>query len=187
MYDDDRTTLDLIETLGNDYNRIHLDILDLLENAERDSPGCSIEVDVSFESRILVRALFAYIEAVAFSMKLKAVKICHEEGIKLTDAEYFFAVEKKHEIKENGETFIRPAQIRFLPNLRFAFNITAKSFGKTATFDPNTEWWVCLKQAVKIRDRLTHPKLPTDLDIYPDELINVMKARAGFDKYIMDL
>ena len=66
-----------------------------------------------------------------------------------------------------------------------AFALTEKAYRIPAQFDPSVEWWSCLGTAIKIRDRLMHPRMPDDLDISPEELIKTIKAKNGFEKLLM--
>ncbi|MFY9327502.1 MAG: hypothetical protein WAO76_05705, partial [Georgfuchsia sp.] len=47
-------------------------------------------------------------------------------------------------------------------------------------FDPSSEWWGCLKKTIKVRDRLMHPRMPLDIDISDEEVVDALKATEGF-------
>ena len=65
------------------------------------------------------------------------------------------------------------------------FNIAAKVRGIEPILDTKSEWWSCLQQAIKIRDRLTHPRFPEDIEISKDELFILLKAVNGFQKTLL--
>jgi hypothetical protein len=74
----------------------------------------------------------------------------------------------------------RPALINLSRNIRFAFRLYEKVFDHKPKFDVEARWWGCLQRSIKVRDRLTHPRDPEDLDVLAKELIEALEARQGF-------
>lgn len=144
-----------------------------------------LDADYEFHARQLVRAVLAYIEGVTFSVKASAAWKCMQDGVEITPQERYIAAEVEYKINDKGEIVERPAQITLARNIRFAFALTEKAHRIPAQFDPSIEWWSCLREAIKVRDRLMHPRMPEDLDISPEELTRAMKAKNGFDKLLM--
>jgi hypothetical protein len=175
----DRTTQELIDTLGDDVTRCHEELILSIDDGITDSDG-SIDADYEYHARQLVRSIFAFIEGVTFSMKVKAANYCLQNNKDITDAERFFAVDIDHTLTDKGLVIEKPAYIRLSDNVRFAFALQEKALGFTESFDASCEWWSCFKSAIKVRDRLTHPKLPEDIDVSGDEIITVLKAFNGF-------
>ena len=66
---DERTTKDLIEKLGDDVDRSHAALIAVIDEGELDADG-AVSADYEFEARQLIRSIFAYIEAVTFSVKV---------------------------------------------------------------------------------------------------------------------
>ncbi len=183
--DDDRTTKELIEILGTDYEYFHGEIISRLDEGEKGQDGLT-SADFQFEARQLVRAAFAYIEAVTFSVKVHSAMVCDRNDVYLSDAERNFIGEIQFSLNDKGEVVERAAQIKLTQNIRFAFNLLARSRQIESKFDPSTEWWSCLRSSIRVRDRLMHPRLPVDLDISIKELLDVMKAKHGFDQLLME-
>jgi hypothetical protein len=46
--------------------------------------------------------------------------------------------------------------------------------------DTGGHWWSDFRKATRVRDRITHPRLPKDLDISPDEVMLITKVEFGF-------
>ncbi len=182
--DAERTTRELIETLDEDYDRCYREILKSFDEGTIDADG-NLDADYEFQARQLVRAVFAYIEGVTFSVKASAAWKCMQDGVEITPQERYIAAEVEYRINDKGEVVERPAQIMLTQNIRFAFALTEKAHRIPAQFDPSIEWWACLREAIKVRNRLMHPRLPEDLDISPEELIKTIKAKNGFDKLLM--
>ncbi|MDB5307740.1 MAG: hypothetical protein JWO38_1942 [Gemmataceae bacterium] len=180
----ERTTRELIEALGEDVSRCHRELIASIDAGERD-PNGDVHANYEYHARQLIRAIFAFIEAVTFSVKVKAAEYALRHKRPITDAERFFAVDIEHMLSDRGEIVERPAHIRLGDNIRFAFALQEKALGVAKQFDPSIEWWSCLKSSIKVRDRLTHPKFPGDIDVSGDEIVTALKAYKGFSNQAM--
>lgn len=181
---DERTTGELIETLGDDVNRCHADLLEAIDEGDVDDDG-NITADYEYCARQLIRAILAYIEGVTFSVKVSSVGRCLDNGIEVSDHERYLAVEMSTDLNDKGEVVERPPKIRLTRNVRFAFRLLEKSSGQPSKFDPTSEWWSCLHETIRVRDRLTHPRMPGDLDVSGEEIVRALKARDGFNEVLL--
>jgi hypothetical protein len=118
-------------------------------------------------------------------VKVQAAHYCLQHNRHISDAERFLSIDIEHVLSDKGEIVERPAHIRLADNIRFAFAMQEKALGVAKQFDPSTEWWSHLKSSIKVRDRLTHPKLPADINVSGDEIIAALKAYEGFSKQAM--
>lgn len=183
---EERTTQELIEKLSDDVHRCHGYIIEAINNGVTDSEGnVTVREDYEYNARHLIRAILAYIEAVTFSVKVTCVKQCMEEGMDVSDHERYLAVEIDSELNDKGKIIERPARIRLTNNVRFAFRLLEKSSKRRSTFDPSAEWWSCLQQTIRVRDRLMHPRFAEDIDVSGDEIVNALKAKEGFDEVLL--
>lgn len=180
----ERTTSELIETLGEDIDRCHRELIGSIDDGNVDSNG-DVHADYEYHARQLIRAIFAFVEAVTFSVKVKAAEYCLNHNRDISDAERFFAADVEHILTDKGEIVERPAHIRLADNIRFAFALQEKALGLTKTFDPSKEWWSCLKPSIKVGDRLIHPKLPEDVDVSGAEIVAALRAYEGFKEQVM--
>jgi hypothetical protein len=178
--DDESTTSEVIELLGEDCDRAHEELMAVIDAGHRDAEG-NVEADYEFKARQFVRAVFAYIEAVTFSVKASSAWRCMESGIDISPQERYFAVDIEYELDDRGEITETVAKISLARNIRFALALNRRSHNIAKPFDASVEWWCCLKEAIKIRDRLTHPKWPADLNVSGDEILKVVKAKVGFE------
>jgi hypothetical protein len=71
----DRTTSELIEALGDDIDRCHREVIESIDAGEA-GPNGDVYADYEYHARQLIRAIFAFIEAVTFSVKVKAAEYC---------------------------------------------------------------------------------------------------------------
>jgi hypothetical protein len=116
----------------------------------------------------------------SFSMKVKAAAHCLDNEKDITDGERFFSIDMDHILTDRGEVLERPAHIKLSDNVRFAFALQEKALNLPESFDASCEWWSCFRSSIRLRDRLTHPKMPEDIDVSGDEIVNALKAYNGF-------
>lgn len=177
--DNERTTQEVMEVLDDDCERCHAALIAAFSAGTVDEHG-NVDADYEFHARQLIRAIFAFIEGVTFSAKASSVWRCMNEGIETTPQERYFSVDTGYELNDRGEVVEAVAKLSLARNIRFAIALNRKAHGVSTPFDASVEWWACLKEAIKIRDRLTHPKLPGDLDVSASDIIVALKAREGF-------
>jgi hypothetical protein len=182
---DERTTEELITFLGDDVDRCHRALLEAIDGGSVDHDG-SVTADYEFYARQLIRAVFAYIEGITFSVKVTAAAHCLQNGVEISSEERFFAADVDHYLDDKGQVVQQRAMLRLASSIRFAFSLSEKAYGTGRLFDPGVEWWSCLIQSIKVRDRLTHPKMPEDIDISGEEIVAVLKAREGFDRLLLE-
>jgi hypothetical protein len=182
---DERSTSELIHVLGQDIERCQAALTADFDAGHATADG-DFHADYEFSARQLIRAIFAFIEAVTFSVKVQSAWRCMEEEIPIQDAERFFATDIEFTVNDKGEVAERQAHIRLVDNIRFAFRLHEKSLKLPATFSPSTaKWWPNLKTAIKVRDRLTHPKMPQDIDVSGDEILAALQAYHGFSAQLL--
>jgi len=115
-----------------------------------------------FNQRTLIRTYFAHIEGLAY--QLRKVTLASLEGTEfLSDGDRAILKEERFQLSPQGSAEARDNFQTMLPTLLFSLRVYAKNHG--ATFVPRTgdNGWSCLRKAVDIRDRLTHPKSLADL------------------------
>jgi hypothetical protein len=122
---EERTTKVLIETLGEDFKRCYQGLLQSLDEGTIDRDG-NLNADYEFHARQLVRAVFAYIEGVTFSVKVTAAADCMQRGIEISPQERYIVAEIDYELNEKGEVVERSAHIKLPSNVRFAFMLSEK-------------------------------------------------------------
>jgi hypothetical protein len=137
-----------------------------------------LAADYEFHARQLIRAAFAYIEAVTFSVKITAAKDCLIRRVSISPQERAFAGDVDYEVDDKGEVVERTARIKLTRNIRFAFALYERAHNIRPPFDPSSEWWCHLRESIRVRDRLMHPKMPEDLDVAPKELIHADQSEA---------
>ena len=179
----DESTSAVIETLADDVDRCYQTLFKSFDEGTWDSDGL-LDADYEYHARMLIRAIFAYIEGVTFSVKAYAAHMCLERDIEISDAERFFAIDLEFLISSNGEVKERSAHIRLADNVRFAFHLQEKALELEQAFDPKQGWWSDFKASTRVRDRLMHPKMPGDLNVSGDEITQAQRAFNGFNEQL---
>lgn len=180
MSDDERTTQEVIEILGQDCDRCHAELLSAIDEGAQIDSG--IDADYEYHARQLIRAIFAYIEAVTFSVKAWSAGYCMDNNIEITPQERYFATDTEYDLNDRGEVIETVAKISLARNIRFAISIHRRAHGVSEPFNASIKWWSCMKKAIRVRDRLTHPKLPGDLDVSGEDILDALKAKTGFEE-----
>src|SRR5258706_1840012 len=111
-----------------------------------------------FWRRNYVRALFAYIEAQIFSVKLLVLE-AHENGtVRLSLADEVLLREQSFHIDRKGASRIVPKFVTFEESLKLTFRCHAAVRNQAFVLDTSGPGWAAFKRAVEIRHRLTHTK-----------------------------
>src|ERR1035441_1764804 len=132
------------------------------------------------ERRMYVRATFATIEAWIYVMKQMALAWHPDPKCPtISEAERAFAQEQEYRLTDSGDVEIRRTKISLEANLRFGFKLMATSGSILSELDVSGSEWQSLRRAIKIRDRITHPKSVADLNI-SDEHYNDVSAGFGW-------
>lgn len=130
-----------------------------------------------YAQRALVRAQFALVEGLSYS--LRQVTLSSLQGTELlTEAETALLREERHSINEKGRPKTTQQFLKFPDSLLFSIHCYLKNHG--ATFDPDTQHlgWAAMRRAIKVRDRVTHPKTAESLDLSDEDLRSFVDATA---------
>lgn len=132
------------------------------------------------ERRMFIRATFASTEASIYVLKQTALIQRHNPMCPtISEAERTFAQEQEYKLTDTGEVEIRQAKISLEANMRFAFKLLGKALSIPSALDVSGSGWQSFKRAIKIRDRITHPKSVSDLTV-SDEEVNDLAIAFGW-------
>jgi hypothetical protein len=132
------------------------------------------------ERRMYVRSAFATIEAWIYVIKQMALRAHPDPKCPtISEAERAFAQEHEYRLTESGDVVTRRTKISLEANLRFGFKLLAKAGSVPSELDVSGAEWQSFKRAIKIRDRITHPKTVSDLNI-SDEDYNDVSGGFGW-------
>jgi hypothetical protein len=89
-------------------------------------------------------------------------------------------------VNEKGDVGTRPARIRLKDNLKLAFKLFARSQGREHQIDYQTSGGIAFTSAIKIRDRLTHPKDSKDWIIREQDAKMLLTAWTWFGEHLVE-
>lgn len=136
--------------------------------------------------RIAVRSVFSSIEMLLSEVSAKLVSLVqppangapHEEKHR-----YFLELcalsDISYEIKQNGVLEIKPPRIRFENRVLFVLNVLDRTVGRQ-TKPKQIVGWQEFQDAIKIRNRVTHPKTEEDLSVSQEDYDTVIKGLQWF-------
>jgi len=154
----------IFETLGQDC-KAHLDVLE--------ADGKQIH------RRAYVRAVFAFMEGVIHWQKMSTLNLGILFG-KVTLHELVVLEGINLKINDKGDVESYSDFPKFLNNIKFAFKIYSKSIDSDFELSLGGVGWQSVQKAVKIRDRLMHPKEPSQLIVTNEEAVILKKLSIGF-------
>lgn len=177
--EEDLTTLDLLLTLEDDYNKCYKALLSTMDDCKKNN-GEVTTADTNFNARMLVHSAFAYIEGAMSYLKFECLFAGEDDGGESPNPiEAAYIMDIEYRLADNGTIKERAARIPLKTNVSFAFSTYERLHHIPSIFDSSSEWFSAFGNAIKVRDRITHPKNPLDLEIMPEEVITTIKAVDG--------
>lgn len=139
-----------------------------------------------FIKRTYTRAFFAMIEGVISQLKVTALKANRDSNI-FQPCEIQLLKEITVSLDDNGKAKEKKAKLRFIPNIIFSINSFAKVLNLDYRIKTSCSGYQAMLKAVKIRDRITHPKSKKCTYINSDEMIILGDANIWFRDAIEQL
>jgi len=138
--------------------------------------------DGQFARRTFIRSAIAVTEGVVWVIKKACLQVAgSEESPRLSVAECAILADQTYELKNSGEVQTRPKHLRLADNVRFTFQICSRFFGADLNVDPKSAEWNDFHGAVKIRNRIMHPKDLASFDISDKEMEICTRAVHWFN------
>ena len=139
-----------------------------------------------FANRTLLRTYFAFVEGLAY--QLRQVTIASLEGSHLlTQAELALLKEERFQLNSKGEPECRENFQSVLPNLLFSIRCYVKNHGASYSPDTGHNGWESMRRAVAVRDRITHPKSASGLEITEEDVAHFTSAAAWWKRTLLEM
>jgi len=144
--------------------------------------------------RAAVRSTFALIEGVTFSIKQLASTWIRDSQGSLPwrvlgpkeMGQLALLREESYDLDDKGQVIIRPARLDLLRNVRFAFNAFFRIIHMSdSPLDASARGWSTFRDAMRVRNRLMHPKKPGDIAVSTDEALLVNQAYVWFHELFL--
>lgn len=169
-------------TAVDELKRVYRVLLDDLEEAltlGRENP-------TPFAHRTLFRTYFALVEGVGYQLRQVTLATLQHTHF-LTDGELAVLREQRFRLNSKGEPKECENFQAVVPNLLFSIRCYVKNHGATYSPDTGVKGWHSLQEAIKIRDRLTHPKSASGLEVTDEDLQTFAEGAAWWKKTLTDM
>ncbi|WP_286694674.1 hypothetical protein [Spongiibacter sp. UBA1325] len=153
--------------------RILNDDLNEIQNLYIEKPSGALH-------RALIRAYSAFIEGTLYQLRQVAIHSAGSANAVFSAEELMLLKELQVSLNKRGEIETKDNYERFLPMLLFTFKQYVRVHG--ANFEPDTSvaGWVAMREFVKVRNLLMHPKSSNELEIEKDSSSEINKAVYWF-------
>lgn len=165
------TTEDLSQTIPDIYEQ---DIQFIIDNINQEPIG--------FWRRSLVRLCISLFESETFLLKEKTLSYCKKNNISLNPETILALQGKKFTLGENGKLKEGYASVKLIDDIKFTFQQTKEIRKLFLALDFSDDGWKNLKETIKIRNRITHPKSLMEQKIKADEIKICMSGYNWFYK-----
>lgn len=128
-----------------------------------------------YSKRLAVRATFALIEGMIHVQKQRALK--HAKEMDYSPSELALLREESYRLNNRGDIDVVQSFLRVPENLLFAWKMARGADRSNFQIDLGSDGWRCLKESLKVRNRLTHPRSEQDLEVSRDEINALLAAQ----------
>lgn len=135
--------------------------------------------------RHYVRAVFAWIEAISHLFRHAALSKFEEEELSWDNIPTIHVLkEQAYTVSEKGETRVTQLKAPTASMLLYSLKAFAESQGLPLGFDKGGKNWQSYRAALRIRNRVTHPKIPSDIELSDENIMNVREAKGMILAYL---
>jgi len=164
---DHEARLDTSATLTSFLEAILADVDELRKLLEKDGR--------QVVRRSYVRAIFAAIDGLCFQLKQDCLERAQKNPTLYLAEEIGMLREQKYLLTSSGKTTARPFYPAMEDNIKFSMLIYFRGMSDIKLSFETPEW-IIVRQALKKRHQITHPKLASELDISDADLQVATKA-----------
>lgn len=150
---------------------------ELMQDLEQLKQMLGVLGPTPFVIRTYIRTLFSILEAWAYHAKQKAFKRGSQRGLTFSKNEIQVINERRVSTGTDGERSEKPKLIRTSDNVRVAIRIWSRVHqGERPPLDGELPSQFTAAQA--FRNRITHPKVKSDLEVMPDNIDQAIAVLA---------
>lgn len=167
--------------LSADTWRCHAAIVALQESQAGGAPFDLNETE--FWLRTSLRVFFAQVEGLSFAMRDATVFLARQGHVDLSEGELTVLDEKRYRLRYGKVESIDAFNTTF-DNLLLAFHYFPRAFGAGFALAKDDARWVAFKNSLALRNKLTHPKSPGDLDLSEASILEFAQAFKWFAEQV---
>jgi hypothetical protein len=143
------------------------------------------QMDSPMARRDLVRATFSAVEGLLWRLKQRVLDHASQYG-SLSIHDLAALMEESYNVRNDGS--VNP-QTRYLPtatSIRVTVRAAQHLFNEYK-LDFGHVGWACLQRAIDVRNRIMHPKTPTDLFVSDDEVDDCIRGFGWFLALVIEV
>lgn len=133
-----------------------------------------------FWARASVRAFVALVEGLIYEYRVILLDLAAGRTFEPSTEELALLAEVSYDLDDRGAPISRPRFLSIERNLRFTYTLFARVIGATVVLDLGGDGFRQFKEAIRIRNRLTHPKGPETLAMSDGDVETVREAALWF-------
>ncbi|HEX8616825.1 MAG TPA: hypothetical protein VF911_04475 [Thermoanaerobaculia bacterium] len=157
-------------------------LLQDLERALGEIERATDSADEQFWARVLPRLMFATVEATTYELKRLVLEAFAEGQLSLSEDEVAVLRDTVPDVGSEGQITQRPRFIEPKRSLRLVFSLLVRMFGPDVALQTDDHRFASFARALGVRNRLTHPKGPTDVIIARQEIADMLLAFMWFQE-----
>lgn len=143
--------------------------IELAEDYNICAKSLNKEPESQFWRRNTVRAFFALVELSAHLTRQITLLAFEVGEFSISRAEEILLREEQFFVSRTGKADSTRAKISTISYLMFTYKLFYSKFSTDLNFNTGEHSWESFRKAVKIRDRITHPRSVTDVTISDSE------------------
>lgn len=138
--------------------------------------------ETPFHRRTYIRNVFSGIEGCIWLMKQTCLKAKAPDGKRIIGlADYLILAEVEYDVKDNGTIKTQSRSIKLAHNLRYTINMVNRLIGTKIDLGVGTASWEDFQKAIKVRNRITHPKTAGDITVSDKEIELCKRVSSWFN------
>lgn len=150
------------------------------------SENCKDVDEIRYCQRSNIKNFFSMFECLIFQFKRISLIAFELDIAEFSEAEIALLKEETYDLNNKGEVETKVSKLKTTDNFLFSVKMLERSFNYSIGFEKNSRQWEDFLSAIKIRNRLTHPKTIDELFINDDEVNVVNRVIEWFFQIIDD-
>jgi len=135
-----------------------------------------------FTRRAYIRSTFAMIEGTTWIIKQTILKALEMTDKTFQPGEYELLSDKSYELKANGDIKEQTKFLKLPENIKFTYKALEKHTHTEFDLGIGTIAWTNFQEALKIRNRITHPKNISEFSVSDPEIAICQQVTSWFNK-----
>jgi len=141
-----------------------------------DALRLAAEKPTGFNKRAAFRAVFASIEGTTSALKHQVMALWPGRRRLYTDAEAAVLREENFDLDRSGTAKARPKVLPPDLNFRFAMAMYMRELPVVLSLDTSSDGWRAFQESLRIRNRVTHPRLPEHIEVASADIAQLERA-----------